>query len=104
MSKARREDIKIRIKVPDAAWEPTGLARDETARLMAIRDLSICNLYCHLEAIAVKENDQGIQEAADPEFQSNLDGMYLVCDECGAFNTVEINGRDYVLVVTPSCR
>lgn len=92
--------LTTRINIPPGMWEETGSDdedhKDPRARLLA--SITINGLPMHLEAFAVVEVD-GIQMAADPAFQRDVEALQDMQD-C-AFQTVEIAGRDYILVATP---
>jgi hypothetical protein len=99
-------------------FEPCGEPEDPTARLLAV--VEIAGVSHHMEAIAVcNMNDAGKkvdldsddyepgevyeQRADDPAWQEMLDEYYQACGGEGAFHTVEIGDREYVLCITPFC-
>ena len=90
----------VELDVPEEAWEATGPEDDPKSRLLTT--LQINGWANHLEAIAVKTK-RGIQVAAHSSFQSNLDGMYQAAETEGAFQSVKIGRRWYVLLMTPFC-
>lgn len=91
----------VTVNIPVDAWQPNGPEDDPTSRLLS--SLVIYGTYHHLEAYAVTEDENGIQVAAHPIFQSNLDGMYEVGEPDKAFECVTIGLRQYVLAMTPYC-
>lgn len=89
------------LPIEQIQFEASGPDDDKTSRLLAT--LYIGSLPCHLEAIAVKENKKYGQVAANGAFENNLNGMFQAAEPDGAFDTIEMNGRDYVLLLTPHC-
>lgn len=94
---------KYSITIAPEDWEPTGPDAesdpdepDPTARLLASINVNGCAL--HLEAFAVVDNDS-CQEAAHAHFHDDVEALQNMQDT--AFQTVEINGRTYILVATP---
>lgn len=86
------------ITIPFDQWEASG-TDDRAGRLYA--EISINGYPMHLEAYAVEESGlHGVQGAADPAFEGCVDAMLEHFVE-GAAQTVEINGREYLLVATP---
>jgi hypothetical protein len=100
-------------------FEAIGEEDDPTARLLAT--VEIAGVSHHMEAIAVCDmNEAGQkvdydsedydpspsseQRAEDPAWQEMLDDYYQACGGEGAFHTTEINGREYVLCITPFCQ
>lgn len=59
-------------------------------------------LPLHLEAIAVQVGEGGLQEASDQSDES-LALVHQAVGSHGHWQTLEIDGRDYVLIATPFC-
>lgn len=79
-------------------WDDTGEEHDPKARLLA--HIQIGTLDMHLEAWAVSKDEEGIQRAAESTMRSDdFDSLCNMMD-C-SFQTIEIDGREYVLVATP---
>ena len=58
----------------------------------------------HLEAIEVKvDEDNGLQEAVSPQDYDDFAAIHDAVHGDGHFDTVEIEGREYVLIATPYC-
>jgi hypothetical protein len=87
------------IRIPPDAWTATGSDEDATSRLLCC--LVINGTAHHLEAYAVTTEPDGLQKAADPLFETNVDGMYRVAEPDQPFQTITISGRTYVLALTP---
>jgi hypothetical protein len=88
------------LEIPDDSWELAGSDKDLKSRLMtAVR---INGTLHHLEAYAVKVENH-IQEVVDPEFEANYEGICMASEPNGQYQTTEIMGREYVLVMTPFC-
>lgn len=80
---------------------------DPLTRLLG--QLTIAGVGFHVEAIEVHTIDNlapgyipsGEQCARDESLQDNLDGLFAHAEPDGPFDTVEIDGRDYVIAITP---
>lgn len=55
----------------------------------------------HVDAIEVATNDRGIQEAVDITGDLWLDGLAQLTGAFDILETVTIDGRQYILVITP---
>jgi hypothetical protein len=105
MSLAHRYDNAPNITIPEDAWQETGgYGNDETdtaSRLLT--PIYINGLMMHLEAYALVPNDDEPspeQRLIDDEAD---DAFGKLVGECGfPISTVEIKGRAYVLIATPS--
>ncbi len=91
------------IRAPDSEWE-----WDNGARNRGLATITANGLPMYLQAIEVTGRDPdgtGWEEmnAADAGYQEELDFVYLVGGADSLFGTVQIEGRDYVLVATPFC-
>lgn len=84
------------LALDEIEFEAVGNENDPTARLMASIDLG--GVFCHLEAIAV--TTEGEQRTVDPYFEDVLVGAYLSASPDRPFRTADINGRQYVYVLT----
>jgi hypothetical protein len=91
----------ISIDVPDNYWKPTGQEEDPTARLLTT--VFVNGTPHHLEAYAVKDGIDYVQAVIDRAFESNYEGMCMASEPNGRYETTEIMGRDYVLMMTPHC-
>lgn len=89
------------LRIDDDLWRPTGPEDDHTARLLT--SIKVNGLMMHLEAIAVEDAPAGEpfseQVACHPIFAEDLERLHFMQDT--TFETVEIMGRQYVLVATP---
>lgn len=99
-------------------FEPCGEQDDRTARLLA--KIEIAGVPHHMEAIAVVwRNESGevidpnkeeefpsewLQTAADGAWQEMLDEYYNAAGGDGNWYTTMIDGREYVLCITPYCQ
>ncbi|MCO5730115.1 hypothetical protein [Rhizobium sp. SSA_523] len=79
-------------------WDDTGADTDPRARLLA--HINIGGLDMHLEAWAVHRDDEGVQHA-DPTSmrRDDFDSLCTMMDT--TFTTIDIGGRDYILIATP---
>lgn len=89
------------ITIPDDAWEPNTALGDGRARLLT--KLTINGVPLHLEAWALEdeEDEDGVRHALVDD--DDLDRLVEAVGADGPFRTLEIGGRDYVLVATPYC-
>lgn len=79
-------------------WDETGMEADPAARLLAHIQIGPVNM--HLEAWAVTDNEEGEQVGLPESWRDQeLDQLQGWMET--AFDTVEINGREYVLIATP---
>ena len=71
---------------------------DQDGRLVGVTSINGCRM--HIEAIPVVMDDEGTQAGSDSISNSRHEGL---CDEFGVrgFQTVDIVGTPYVLVLTP---
>jgi hypothetical protein len=81
-------------------WEEAGSDEDPASRLLAT--IWVEGIPCHLEALKVEWPEDGVQEVADPMFESNFQGMGYIY-EGGPFHTTTIEGWEgrYVFNLTP---
>jgi len=91
----------VDLKIKDEDWAPTGDESDPTSRLLI--SVYVNGVPHHLEAYAVKDDEEGYQTAVDSAYDSNLHGMFQVSEAEGRWETLEISGREYVLAMTPFC-
>ncbi len=56
-----------------------------------------------IDLLAVHLDETGVQRAATPELDEMLGCLHLAVGGDGPFATIEIEGLDYVLVMTPTC-
>lgn len=86
------------IPLDDIEWGETGHEDSPASRLTA--HIRIAGLDMHLEAWEVETDDHGDQSAKPETFrETDFDSLAMMMD-C-TFETVEINGREYVLLATP---
>jgi hypothetical protein len=93
-------DIITDVDIPNSHWKLTGPMEDISSRLL--HTVCVNGVHHHLEAFAVKVKD-GIQEVSSPLFESNYEGMCQASEPDGRYQTTEILGREYVLMMTPHC-
>ncbi len=85
------------LKIPDKNWEPAS-----TGTKVLRTTVVINGVHFHFMAIAVAmENDT--QVGVDQETQDYLDDVSSTFDPDGPFETIKINGADYVVVAAPFC-
>ena len=60
----------------------------------------VCSTAMHLCAIEVHKDENGIQEAVNPAWESDLNGLFLASLD-GYFQESEINGKTYVVYMLP---
>lgn len=89
--------MRSSVDIPASAWL---VDRQDGSRLRTT--LVVNGVPLHLEAIAVEVGEGGVQDASNRSDES----LALVHGAVGAnghWQTLEINGRDYVLIATPFC-
>lgn len=62
--------------------------------------VTILGISHRLDAIAVREDETGLQRALDPDLDEFLQ-HYLAAADAEHFSTVHLVRREYVLVLTP---
>ncbi|HEY1292853.1 MAG TPA: hypothetical protein VGJ60_07240 [Chloroflexota bacterium] len=92
---------EVQITIPDDAWEPNDGLADPRSRLLATISINDCPM--HLEAWEVRVNEEGIQEPTAIEDDGDFWNLYAAVGADGHFQTVEIGGREYILVASPYC-
>src|SRR5258705_1748243 len=89
------------IEASDIAWEQTG-EEFPASRLIATIVVAGCRM--HLEAYAVEENlNEGNEQTFPADYVDVPDKDYEAVGGVGAWHTVTINRREYVLIATPFC-
>lgn len=88
----------ININLTDIKFEQVG-HDDPASKLLAT--ITFGGVSHHLEAIAVSESDTGEQQAASIADRDDFDEIGEAFYGDGAFHTVAIRGREYVLFLSP---
>lgn len=81
----------------EPVWEETGPGWDTKQRLNA--HIRVAGADMHLEAIEVWRDDDGFNIPKWEIYENTLESLEDM-NEC-TFQTVEIGGRNYVLIATP---
>jgi hypothetical protein len=98
--------------IPDGLLEPVDPPRqahdvnnaaadeddDQDGRLAGVITINACRM--HVEAIPVVLDDEGTQRGTDVTSEARHEALCLEFGVSG-FDTVDIGGKDYVLVITP---
>jgi len=66
-------------------------------------DLSMFGVNVYIEAIEVKVIED-IQMAANPKWQDDFYNLGLLAHGDGPFETIEIDGKNAVIFITPHCQ
>lgn len=83
------------LTIPEDAWEPQEPdGTDPWGRILAA--FTVNGHPLHLEAWAVADNQEGIQEVT--EYPDNLDHISAISGDGGRFRTITVKGREYMLV------
>ena len=85
------------VEILTSAWTPT-----EADRSRLITTLTVNGVQLHLEAIEVRIDQGWIQRACDESDQA-LASIHAAVGAGGHWETLEIAGRDYVVIATPFC-
>lgn len=87
------------VTVGPEVWEQTGSENDRRSRLLA--SAIINGRHFHMEAYAT-DPDASEQRLADSWFEDEWRGLCLL-EPDGAFETQEIEGRAYIVILRPHC-
>jgi len=82
-------------------WERWGDVDGGEPENRLLATVAIGGVPHHLEAIEVRESEDGVQEAVAGGEQ--FDELYVACGGDGPLATVEIDGRGYCLFLSPFC-
>jgi len=91
----------LTIELSELEFEKIAEADDPAARLLAT--VEIAGTLHHLEAIAVKTSGSGEQAAQDVMNAEMLSDLGDAFGGDGAFQTVKIGRRNYVVFMSPFC-
>lgn len=86
------------IPLEDIQWQDVSCDEPPGTRLLSTIQIGTMNM--HLEAWRVEVQD-GVQIA--PGNEERYDCLYEAVGAARHFTTIEIDGRDYILVATPYC-
>lgn len=86
------------IEITETEWETTGPEGNPRARLLA--QIDVCGLPMHLEAYEVRNDPEMGQVIADNYFAAEWSGICALNTD-SPFMTMEIGGREYVLIAQP---
>jgi hypothetical protein len=79
----------------------TWVAIEGQAGYLHLKDgITLFGCQFHAEAIEVQMHD-GTQEVVHPENRESYDAIYHLCAGHGPLETIEIDGKKYVVVITP---
>lgn len=73
---------------------------DDRSRLLGT--IIVAGCYMHLEAYEMIEDEDGVQQFRG-SYGESADQVYAAISAEGPWETVEMNGRHYVLIATPHC-
>jgi hypothetical protein len=74
---------------------------DPVKNTRLLGEVHINGVYCHIEAIQVIRNREQEQVGVDEAGEQNLAEASAAFTPDGGFNTIEWEGREYVLFVYP---
>ena len=97
--------MPARLAFESIEWQHVGSvvgADDPRNHLHASLVFGDANL--HADAIEVRVNDHGIQVAVDDTGTHWLEGLTQLTGAFDILETVTIDGREYILVITPFAR
>lgn len=84
----------------DGWWTEAGPEDDPRARLLAT--LYVNQTPHHVEALAVDDVEDVVRnQAVHPDYEHMVDQVADAVASQGSWQTVEIDGRNYVLIITP---
>ena len=93
-------EVSARVPPESLYWRDSSEDRDGS-RLLATLELGGCMM--HLEAYLAIDDEDHVQQFPGA-FGDTADKVYEAVGCDGAWHTVEINGRSYVLIATPFCQ
>jgi hypothetical protein len=85
------------LNIPRAAWKDISEPQDGSVLASTVL---IDGVSHHLKATQVETRDS-VQCAVDSQSEDELAQMHAACGACGPFQTVSIEGRRYVVTMTP---
>lgn len=107
-------ETELRIEIADDQWDPIGPEDEDDDTPASVADdlrwsrilyrptLRINGVGFHLEGWAVEyDEDRHMQEAVYDD--ENLGHVHTGVGADGSWDTVTVNGREYVLVASPYC-
>ena len=96
----------VKLDIPAAAWEDTSdtsVGREKDGSRLGCT-VQIGGVLFHAEAFEAKDNS-GFQTLTNEDLSDTLDALFTIAgDSTDGFQTTEINGRNYIIVLTPFCR
>jgi hypothetical protein len=91
----------VDVRFPEDQWHENDALEDPTVALNG-PILVINGLPMHLEAWAVHDDHDGIQQA-DDYYAEDYEKLHEAVHADGAFTTATIRGREYIVVASPHC-
>lgn len=88
------------LHIPGGAWKDIS---DRQDRSVLTTTVLIDGVSHHLKAIQVQEHDT-MQCAVDVKAEEELAEVHAACGASGPFETVSLDGRDYIMTLTPHSR
>lgn len=104
-------ETALALTIPDDAWDPIGPDNDTPAeqadrllwsRILYRPGVRINGVGFHLEGWAVEEDEDAHMQTAEWDDES-LGLIHNAVGADGSWDTVTVNGREYVLVMSPYC-
>jgi hypothetical protein len=93
---------ELHFTVPEGMWEEaSGDDEDPRGRLLCM--VWVNSVPCHLEAWAVHYDETPMEVQQADIRPDDLDDLFRAVGGDGPFQTLQIQGRDYILVMTPHC-
>jgi hypothetical protein len=94
------QQLPPRLHVPASAWKDVSSRRDRSVLMTTVL---IAGVPHHLKAIHV-QTQQASQSAVESEAENELADMHAACGASSPFETVHLDGREYVMTLTPHAR
>ena len=96
----------LNFMIPEHAWTDASESDAEVfdpkyARTRLYASLSINGVLFHCEAIEAETFEDGGFRAVNPDWDETLDDYYAACGCEGPMKTIEIQGRQYAVFLTP---
>jgi hypothetical protein len=89
--------VECSVAIPASAWQAVAADLSRLKTTLVVNGVPL-----HLDAIEVEVGEDGVQHASE-EVDESVALIHSAVGADGHFGTLEIGGREYVLIATPFC-